>query len=177
MTIAPIDLAVLALPSARKRGAWAYIRRHPTIVFGATLLGLMALMAIFAPYLGTVDPQALSPIRRLRWPSAQYWFGTDMLGRDIYSRTIYGARISLTVGLSVALLSTALGLAIGLVTGFSRWTDADRDADHGRPDVDPVHPDRDRVDGLDPRQPRECRSSRSPLPRCRVIPASSAASC
>jgi peptide/nickel transport system permease protein len=124
MTVAPTDLTVLAAPSIRKRGVRDTIRRHPTIVIGATLLGLMALMAIFAPYLGTVDPQALSPIRRLRWPSAQYWFGTDMLGRDIYSRTVYGARISLTVGISVALLSTALGLAIGLVTGFSRWTDA-----------------------------------------------------
>jgi peptide/nickel transport system permease protein len=124
MTVAPTDLAVLGAPSVRKRGVRETIRRHPTIVIGASLLGLMALMAIFAPYLGTVDPQALSPIRRLRWPSAQYWFGTDMLGRDIYSRTIYGARISLTVGLSVALLSTALGLLIGLVTGFSRWTDA-----------------------------------------------------
>jgi peptide/nickel transport system permease protein len=84
----------------------------------------MAGMAVFAPYLGTVDPQALSPIRRLRWPSAQHWFGTDMLGRDVYSRTIYGARISLVVGIMVALFSTGLGLAIGLVTGFSRWTDA-----------------------------------------------------
>src|SRR5262249_12230985 len=124
MTVAQTELAVLALPRARKRGALAQIRRHPTIAIGAGLLGLIALMAIFAPYLGTVDPQALSPIRRLRWPSAQYWFGTDMLGRDIYSRTIYGARISLTVGLSVALLASAIGLVIGLVTGFSRWTDA-----------------------------------------------------
>jgi peptide/nickel transport system permease protein len=60
----------------------------------------------------------------LRWPSAEYWFGTDMLGRDVYSRTVYGARVSLTVGLSVALLSTAFGLLIGLVTGFNRWADA-----------------------------------------------------
>jgi peptide/nickel transport system permease protein len=124
MSIAPADLALLAAPAARKRGLWAYIRRHPTIVIGAALLALMGLMAVLAPYLGTVDPQALAPIRRLRWPSAQYWFGTDMLGRDVYSRTIYGARVSLTVGISVALLSTGLGLAIGLVTGFSRWTDA-----------------------------------------------------
>jgi peptide/nickel transport system permease protein len=124
MTVAPSDLALLAAPAVRRRGARVYIRRHPTIVIGGALLGLMALMALFAPYLGTVDPQALAPIRRLRWPSAQYWFGTDMLGRDVYSRTIYGARVSLTVGISVALLSTGLGLAIGLVTGFSRWTDA-----------------------------------------------------
>jgi peptide/nickel transport system permease protein len=124
MTVAPVEITALTAAPARRHGVWASIRRHPTIVIGATLLALMALMAIFAPYLGTVDPQALSPIQRLRWPSAQHWFGTDMLGRDVYSRTVYGARISLTVGISVALLSTALGLAIGLVTGFSRWVDA-----------------------------------------------------
>src|SRR5437660_11484328 len=124
MPIAPIDLAILAAPGARKRGVRDTIRRHPTIVIGAALLSLMALMAIFAPYLGTSDPQALSPIRRLRWPSAQYWFGTDMLGRDVYSRTVYGARVSLIVGISVALLAPTCGLALGLIAGFTRWADA-----------------------------------------------------
>jgi peptide/nickel transport system permease protein len=125
MTVAPTDLTLAFSATAeRRRGLRNYVRRHPTIVIGGVLLGLMVLMAIFAPYLGTTDPQALAPIKRLRWPSAEYWFGTDMLGRDVYSRTIYGARVSLTVGLSVALLSTAFGLLIGLVTGFSRWADA-----------------------------------------------------
>ncbi len=124
MTVAPTDLAILAAPTELRRGARTYIRRHPTIVIGGILIGLMVLMAVFAPYLGTVDPQALAPVQRLRWPSSQHWFGTDMLGRDVYSRTIYGARVSLTVGISVALASTVLGLAIGLVTGFSRWADA-----------------------------------------------------
>jgi len=85
---------------------------------------LMTAMAVFAPWLGTVDPQALAPIRRLKWPSAAYWFGTDMLGRDVYSRVVYGARVSLIVGLAVAVLSTLLGLAIGLVTGYVRRLDA-----------------------------------------------------
>ena len=107
----------------------------------------MVLMAIFAPYLGTVDPQALAPIKRLRWPSAQNWFGTDMLGRDVYSRTVYGARVSLTVGIAVALLASGLGLAIGLVTGYQPLDRRDRHAHHGRADVDPVDPDRDRADG------------------------------
>jgi peptide/nickel transport system permease protein len=80
-------------------------------------------MAALAPWLGTVDPQAISPIRRLRKPSEAYWFGTDMLGRDVYSRVVYGARVSLTVGLSVALVATLVGLAIGLVTGYLRWLD------------------------------------------------------
>ena len=72
MTVAPADLA-LAPPAAgeRRRGARDYIRRHPTIIVGGVLLGAMVLMAILAPWLGTTDPQALSPIQRLHWPSAE----------------------------------------------------------------------------------------------------------
>jgi peptide/nickel transport system permease protein len=99
-------------------------RRHPTAIGGAVVLLLMALVAIAAPWLGTSDPLAVSPIRRLRPPGEQFWFGTDMLGRDVYSRVIYGARVSLTVGLAVAVLSTLVGLAIGLVTGYLRRLDA-----------------------------------------------------
>ena len=127
MTVVPTEIALSppgAVATAPKHSWRATVRRHPTIVVGMALLAVMAAMAIFAPWLGTQDPQAISPIARLRWPSAEHWFGTDMLGRDVYSRTIYGARVSLIVGLGVALLSTGLGLAIGLVTGFSRWTDA-----------------------------------------------------
>lgn len=126
MAVLPGNLDLVAATQApKKRGTIAtYIRRHPTVVIGAALLVLMLLMAIFAPWLGTVDPTALSPAHRLRWPSAGYWFGSDMLGRDIYSRTIYGARVSLTVGLSVAFFATGLGLLIGLATGFKRWVDA-----------------------------------------------------
>ena len=81
-------------------------------------------MAIFAPWLGTIDPQAVSPIKRLKAPSVAFWFGTDMLGRDVYSRVVYGARVSLVVGLAVAALSILVGLAIGLVTGYVRRLDA-----------------------------------------------------
>src|SRR6266404_864527 len=123
MAVVHTELALPAAP-ARQSRVWRYVRRHPTIIVGGVLLLLMTAMAVFAPWLGTVDPQALAPVRRLKWPSPQYWFGTDMLGRDVYSRTIYGARVSLTVGISVALFSTALGLAIGVVTGFTRWVDA-----------------------------------------------------
>src|SRR5215813_2218091 len=107
--------------------AWArskeVVWRHPTAVIGGVVLVLLIGMALLAPYLGTVDPQAISPVRRLRKPSETYWFGTDMLGRDVYSRVLFGARISLAVGLSVAILATGIGLAIGLVTGFVRWLD------------------------------------------------------
>ncbi len=100
------------------------LRRHPTAMVGAVILLLMVLMALAAPWLGTVDPQSVSPIKRLRPPSWAAWFGTDMLGRDIYSRVVYGARVSLTVGLAVAFVATLVGLAIGLVTGFIRAVDA-----------------------------------------------------
>jgi peptide/nickel transport system permease protein len=123
MAIVQSDLTLPAAP-ARQSPVWRYVRRHPTIIFGSVLLLLMTAMAVFAPWLGTVDPQALAPVRRLKWPSPQYWFGTDMLGRDVYSRTIYGARVSLMVGIGVAILSTGLGLVIGVVAGFTRWVDA-----------------------------------------------------
>ncbi|HYM46911.1 MAG TPA: ABC transporter permease [Burkholderiaceae bacterium] len=100
------------------------LRRHPTAIVGALVLMIMILIAIFAPWLGTIDPQAVAPIRRLKPPSGEFWFGSDMLGRDVYSRVLYGARVSLSVGLAVAFFSTLVGLAIGLVTGYIRWLDA-----------------------------------------------------
>jgi len=99
-------------------------RRHPTAIIGGVVLLAMILIAAFAPWLGTIDPQAVSPIQRLKPPSAEFWFGSDMLGRDVYSRVLYGARVSLAVGIAVAVFSTLVGLSIGLVTGFIRWLDA-----------------------------------------------------
>jgi peptide/nickel transport system permease protein len=98
--------------------------RHPTALIGGGILLLMIAIAVLAPWIGTIDPQLVSPAKRLKPPSSAYWFGTDMLGRDVYSRVAYGARVSLVVGLAVALLSTAIGLAIGLVTGYVRRLDA-----------------------------------------------------
>ena len=89
----------------------------------AALFVLMALIGLFAPLLWTVDPTAIATSRRTRVPSELYWFGTDMLGRDIYSRVVYGARVSLVVGFSVAVLSSVIGLSIGLFAGFVRWAD------------------------------------------------------
>ncbi|MFY7961254.1 MAG: ABC transporter permease [Elsteraceae bacterium] len=112
------------LPSVKpKRGFVGFIKRNPMIAAGGFLLLMMIGMAILAPILWTVDPTALSPARRTRAPSALYWFGTDMLGRDVYSRVVYGARVSLIVGFSVALLASMIGLLIGLVSGMVRWAD------------------------------------------------------
>jgi peptide/nickel transport system permease protein len=113
------------LPPAKQRGkAMTFVHRHPTIVFGGTLLLIMIMIAILAPYLGTVDPTALAPAKRTREPSELYWFGTDMLGRDVYSRVIYGTRISLIVGFSVAAIASVAGTFIGLISGYIRILDA-----------------------------------------------------
>jgi peptide/nickel transport system permease protein len=114
----------LMLPVKVRRGLLGFLRNNPTVAIGATLLLCLVLVGTFAPYLWTVDPTALAPARRLRAPSADFWFGTDALGRDLYSRVLFGTRVSLTVGLSVALLATFVGLSIGLVSGFVRWADS-----------------------------------------------------
>ncbi|HEX3349142.1 MAG TPA: ABC transporter permease [Acetobacteraceae bacterium] len=129
-TFTPAHVAAAAelpdvLPPRRKRSALSlFAYRHPAIAVGGVMVGLIVLMAILAPYLGTVDPTALAPAKRTRPPSELYWFGTDMLGRDIYSRTIYGTRISVFVGFAVAFFASSIGLAIGLLSGFIRWLDA-----------------------------------------------------
>jgi peptide/nickel transport system permease protein len=122
-TLAPPIAAAKSVSPTWRRFREAF-RRHPTALIGGAILIVMIAMAIFAPWFHTIDPQQVFPIKRLRPPSATSWFGTDMLGRDVYSRVIYGARVSLVVGLAVALLSTILGLAIGLVTGYVRRLDA-----------------------------------------------------
>lgn len=111
-------------PPAAPAGVWTSIRRHPTVFIGGLLLLLIVAGALAAPWLGTVDPIAIDPTQRLKGPSAEHWFGTDRFGRDLYSRVLYGGRVSLIVGVSVALMATVIGLAIGLSAGYLRVVDA-----------------------------------------------------
>ena len=114
----------LALPPARRFSLWTAVRRNPTIALGTVLLSLLIVMAVFAPFIATSDPFKITPINRLRPPSERWWFGTDQFGRDVFSRTVYGARVSLIVGISVAAFSSILGLALGLACGYFRRVDA-----------------------------------------------------
>src|ERR1700675_3516914 len=123
VTSAP-DLPDLFPPITPRHGLWGFGWGHPAIAIGGALVLAMLAISLLAPWLGTVDPTALSPARRTREPSAAFWFGTDMLGRDIYSRVLYSTRVSLTVGFAVAVLASVAGLAIGLVSGFIRRADA-----------------------------------------------------
>ncbi|MBX3538378.1 MAG: ABC transporter permease [Chelatococcus sp.] len=120
-----VEHATLPLEASSERRGQTLRRlaSHRPLLLGATILLVLLIIAVAAPLLGTVDPAALSPARRNRAPSELYWFGTDQLGRDIYSRVIYGTRISLIVGLSVAVLSAAAGIIVGMTAGYIRWTD------------------------------------------------------
>ena len=123
--------------AARKRNVWKQLARNPSVLVGGGVLLVIVLLGILAPLLGTVDPSAINPGERNKNPGVEIsmrlddgsrvertaWMGTDTLGRDVYSRVLYGARISLIVGVSVAAISIAIGLVIGLVSGYIRWLD------------------------------------------------------
>ena len=111
-------------PLRLKRRAGHAVWRNPAVLFGAGVLLLVVLAALLAPYLWTSDPILLRPRFRLRAPSANAWLGTDQFGRDVYSRVVYGARVSLIVGLSVSLVGLAIGLTVGLLSGYIRLLDA-----------------------------------------------------
>ncbi len=112
--------------------------RNRSIVIGAILLAIIVAVAVLAPVLGTTDPARVEPVLRNKRPGAMasvrnddgsqtertLWMGTDSLGRDVYSRVVYGARVSLILGVTVALISAAMGLAIGVVAGYVRWLDS-----------------------------------------------------
>jgi peptide/nickel transport system permease protein len=124
---------VQAAPAALGR-----LTRNWSVRLGAAGLMLIAVGSIFAPWLGVVDPVQLDAANRDLLPGASglvtlptgervqhtFWMGADSYGRDIYSRVLYGGRVSLAVGSSVGLLSLALGMAIGLGTGYARWLDS-----------------------------------------------------
>src|SRR5262245_2147153 len=96
----------------------SFVRRNPTILIGAALLLALIAMALAAPWFAG-DPFRQTPINRLRPPSERFWFGTDQFGRDVFSRTVYGARVSLIAGLAVSGVAGRLGLAMVLAGGDS----------------------------------------------------------
>lgn len=107
------------------------------MLLGGAILAVVVLIGALAPLLGTTDPAEIDPTNRNKRPGTErvvrlddgttrvstFWMGTDSLGRDIYSRVIYGARVSLIVGTAVALISALAGLVVGIFTGYLRWLD------------------------------------------------------
>lgn len=97
--------------------------RNKSVLWGSIILLAIALTAIIGPFL-SVDPVSLNPMNRLKPPGDAGLFGTDQLGRDVFSRVINGARISLVVGLAVAVIAISIGLVLGLIAGYIRIMDA-----------------------------------------------------
>jgi peptide/nickel transport system permease protein len=133
-----VDSAAAAAAAAPRPRLWSELIRHPGVLFGGFILLVMVMVALLAPLLGTTDPATIDPTHRNQLPGSEWavraasgdditrvaWMGTDTLGRDLYSRVIHGARVSLVIGVTVAVLSIAVGLVIGLVAGYVRWVDA-----------------------------------------------------
>ncbi len=130
-------LSVESADVARHESAWQRVRRSWSVRIGGVVLGILVLIALAAPIMGTVDPTMFDAASRDLLPGQPgemmtlegaylehtFWMGSDSFGRDIYSRVIYGTRVSLIVGVSTALLSLAFGIVLGLVAGYVRWVD------------------------------------------------------
>ena len=105
--------------------AWARLRRDQAALVGFGLLFTMILLAIAAPLVATHDPLDQELLKRLKPPSAEFWFGTDDLGRDVFSRILYGGRISLRVGITAVIMGTTIGAFLGSVAGYAGgWVDS-----------------------------------------------------
>lgn len=133
------SLIAAPAPELARPGANAMRRllRNPAVLIGGTVLLIMALIGLLAPFLGTMDPGAINPATRNKKPGFErtiraddgsskvfvHKMGTDSLGRDVYSRVLYGARVSLIIAVSVAACSVFLGLIIGLLAGYIRALD------------------------------------------------------
>lgn len=120
--------AELERAGANVDGFWGtlgyYARRYPVGTFGAVLVLIFVLMAIFAPWITSFDPTSTDPRSSLARPGNEHWLGADFMGRDMYTRIVFGARISLAVGVGSTLLGCLIGVGIGLTSGyFGGWLD------------------------------------------------------
>ena len=125
--MAATDITTAAAIVPRSRSATGLMRRaarRPLPVLGSALLIVLILSALFAPWLTPYDPFEMNVVDRLLPPNETYWFGTDAYGRDIFTRTLYGGRVSLVIGAAVAVAATVVGLLIGVVAGYFRTADA-----------------------------------------------------
>jgi peptide/nickel transport system permease protein len=113
----PLDFAQPA-PRTMQSQIWRRFRSNPLAIFGLVVISLLSLSAIFAPWLAPYDPNAVDPYFALQPPNSEHWFGTDDLGRDVFSRLLYAGRVSLLVGLSAAAIAVTVGTILGAVAGY-----------------------------------------------------------
>lgn len=116
-------MAGAANPTAEAGLLKTLSQRH-SVLIGIAILAIVALAAVFAPLITPFDPGKLSIANRLKPPDAVHYFGTDELGRDIFTRVLFAGRVSMTVGIAVAVFSSLVGVVLGLAAGFFRRLDA-----------------------------------------------------
>ncbi|MCL2534307.1 MAG: ABC transporter permease [Nocardiaceae bacterium] len=122
-TTLPSDDTIDRAPGVAER-TWGFVRRRPVTVLAGAFVLLLIVMAVFAPLLAPYDPYAQDVVNRLQPPSSSHWLGTDDYGRDVLSRLIYGARISLQASLQAVALALVLGLPLGVIAGYrGGWVD------------------------------------------------------
>src|SRR5690606_22784008 len=107
----------------KARKLWYLFRMQPTMYVGIAVLLALAVIAVLAPWIATYSPTDINPLARMKPPSEKHLFGTDAMGRDIFSRVVWGARVSLVVAVAVAAISLAIGIFIGVVAGYFRKLD------------------------------------------------------
>jgi peptide/nickel transport system permease protein len=131
------SLSIEAATIVSRPSTWQRVRRNGSVRLGGVVLAVLVLVALAAPWLGTVDPSLFDPVSRDLVPGKTgeitdldgnsfehtFWMGSDSFGRDIYSRVIYGTRVSLVVGLATAVVAVAFGVLFGLSAGYLRWLD------------------------------------------------------
>ena len=104
--------------------AWRRFRQHRIAMVALAVLCVIVILCAFAPFFSAYDPLGLNMAAIRQPPSADHWLGTDTLGRDVWTRTLYGGRVSLVIGLAAAFLSTVIGIVLGVVSGyFGKWAD------------------------------------------------------
>ncbi|HKX17252.1 MAG TPA: ABC transporter permease [bacterium] len=105
-------------PSGARGTVWQRIRRHPHMVAGGSVFLALVLLAVAAPIVADADLYLMQPQDALRPPSQRHWFGTDEFGRDLFTRVVHGARLSLSVGVVAVGIACGLGVAVGLASGY-----------------------------------------------------------
>jgi len=122
--LAPFEQDSLRAESGAVHGAGKFLRRNPLVLFGLAIFVLWVIIGASAPWIAPYDPLQQDIVARLQPPSAEHWFGTDQLGRDVFSRVLYGGRLSLPAGILVIVIAGITGTAIGALAGFSGgWFD------------------------------------------------------
>lgn len=102
---------------------WRKFKSNKGLIFGGSIFLVLSLLAIIGPWIVKTDPLEMNIVNRLLSPSGTNWFGTDEFGRDLFTRIIYGARVSLKIGLFVTIIASFLGLVIGLYASYYKWLD------------------------------------------------------